>query len=295
MKPPELIRPNLKTRIEDFSREERAKLESDGLHGNLFEEFRDRQTSTIAWESQQIAKSHGIYLQWNRARTGQEKDWRYMIRFAIPGGGPLCPAQWRILDDLSDRYTANPDGFPSLRITTRQNLQFHWVRKEQVVEIVGRAAESGLFTLNGCGDNVRNIMACPLSRFSSAFNATTWAHLAADYFRLPGGAAIEIFAIDPAYLRDPQERFSYAPNLLNRKFKIAFSAIHWDGTRRTLVPDNCVEIRTNDIGVAPLVPHGEDGQVDRFQIYIGGGQGEKNGKPTFSALGEPFGIVGKDD
>ena len=130
MKPPELIRPNLKTPIEDFSREEHAKLDSDGLRGNLFEEFRDRQTTTIAWESQQIAKSHGIYLQWNRARTGQEKDWRYMIRFAIPGGGPISPGQWRVLDDLSERFTANPDGFPSLRITTRQNLQCHWVRPE---------------------------------------------------------------------------------------------------------------------------------------------------------------------
>jgi len=40
------------------------------------------------------------------------------------------------------------------------------------------------------------------------------------------------------------------PNLLNRKFKIAFSALYIDGDKK-VVPDNCVELRTNDIGVAP--------------------------------------------
>ena len=131
-------------------------------------------------------------------------------------------------------------------------------------------------------------MGCPVSRLSRIYDANAWAQRAGKYFRLPSGAFIEIFAIDPNYLRDPEEQFQYGPNLLNRKFKIGFSAIHFNQEKGTYVPDNCVELRTNDIGVAPIV---EDGGVTRFQVYIGGSQGERNGKPTFSALGESFGIV----
>jgi sulfite reductase beta subunit-like hemoprotein len=92
----------------------------------------------------------------------------------------------------------------------------------------------------------------------------------------------------------PKERFQYGPNLLNRKFKIAFSAIHFDEEKGLCVPDNCVELRTNDIGVAPIPDHDSSGKVRRFQVYIGGSQGERIGYPTFSALGEPFGIFTED-
>lgn len=242
----------------------------------------------LAWESEQLAKSHGIYLEWNRAKTGREKDWMYMIRISIPGGGPIARKQWMVLDELSERFTVSPEGSPSLRVTTRQNIQFHWVRKEHVIEVVREVAESGFYSLNGCGDNVRNVMGCPVSRFSEIYDANAWAQRTGTYFRLPTAAFIEIFTIDPNYLRDSEEQFRYGPNLLNRKFKIGFSAVHFDEEKGRYVPDNCVELRTNDIGVAPIV---EDGKVTRFQVYIGGSQGERNGKPTFSALGEPFGVV----
>lgn len=133
----------------------------------------------------------------------------------------------------------------------------------------------------------------------------------------PTSAYIEIFEIDPDYIRKEGEcndantqitenKFQYAPNLLNRKFKIAFSAIHFDDGKK-VVPDNCVELRTNDIGVAPVIrnyawngdqdnkiPANSD-LIDKFQIYIGGSQGERMGFSTFSALGSPLGKVAKED
>ena len=284
----EKISPNLRTPFEELSKYEHAKFASNGVRGSLFQDFRDTSVADLAWESEQLAKSHGIYLEWNRAKTGKEKDWMYMIRVTIPGGGPITREQWMVFDELSERFTVNPEGSPSLRITTRQNIQFHWVRKEHVVEVVRGVAESGFYSLNGCGDNVRNVMGCPVSRLSRIYDANAWAQRAGKYFRLPSGAFIEIIAIDPNYLRDPGEQFQYGPNLLNRKFKIGFSAMHFNQEKGTYVPDNCVELRTNDIGVAPIV---EDGGVTRFQVYIGGSQGERNGKPTFSALGEPFALV----
>ena len=54
----------------------------------------------------------------------------------------------------------------------------------------------------------------------------------------------------------------------------------------------CVELRTNDIGITPILEHGK---VEAFQVYIGGSQGEKNGRPTFAALGKPFGVFREKD
>jgi sulfite reductase (NADPH) hemoprotein beta-component len=229
-------------------------------------------------------------MQWNRARTGKEKDWMYMVRMTVPGGGPLTLKQWLIIDDLADQYTANLEGTPSLRLTTRQNIQFHWVKKRNLPDLIRRIAEAGYYSLNGCGDNVRNVMGCPISNYSTLYNSNALARRFGEYFRLPAEVHIEVFAVDPKYMRTPEVRFQYGKNLLNRKFKIGFSAIHFDDDTERWVPDNCVELRSYDIGVAPIL---EDGEVKSFQVYIGGGQGEKIGKPTFSALGQPLGVFNK--
>jgi sulfite reductase beta subunit-like hemoprotein len=307
------INPNFRTNPKDYSKVEIAKINSNELRGNLFKEFRDYSCQNIAWESEQIAKSHGIYLEFNRARTGNEKDWMYMLRISIPGGGPITSQQWNVLDRIADTYTIGPsDAYlttnnnarPSLRITTRQNIQLHWVRKKNVVDVIKEIAKSGFFTINGCGDNTRNVIGCPLSFYSKVFNANKWAQKIGKYFALPTASYIEVFQIDPNYLRKAGlldreagvTRFDYGTNQLNRKFKIAFSAIHYDEEKKKYIADNCVELRTNDIGIAPIV-NGDNGElkVDRFQVYVGGSQGQQSGKSTFSTLGEPFGIFTVDN
>ncbi|MBI5133455.1 MAG: nitrite/sulfite reductase [Thaumarchaeota archaeon] len=298
--------PNFRTDPKDYSKVEIAKINSNELRGNLFNEFRDASYENLEWESEQIVKSHGIYLEFNRAKTGSQKDWVYMIRVSIPGGGPITAEQWNILDGISDRYTAGPkdaypQGRPSLRVTTRQNIQLHWVRKKHVVDAIREIAESGFFTINGCGDNTRNVIGCTLSYHSPVFNANRWAQRAGKYFALPSGAYIEVFEADTKYLRkaglqdrEPGvSRFAYGSNQLNRKFKIAFSAVHYDEETKKYIPDNCVELRTNDIGVAPII--NGNGKVDKFQVYIGGSQGTQAGKPTFAVLGEPFGVFTEDN
>jgi sulfite reductase beta subunit-like hemoprotein len=336
----EIIRPNLRTSPEDYSSAEKAKLSTKGLRlvikditstSNLSYQMRDQSFQELSEVAETLAKSYGIYLEFNRAKTGSEKDWMYMVRVSIPGGGPISRDQWEILDDISDRYTES-DSYtgrkePSLRITTRQNIQFHWVRKKDLVEVIQGIARSGFYTMNGCGDNVRNTMGCPLSRYSKVFDANALAQRVGKYFRLPSAAYIEIFQIDPSYMRNEElgenfvdgsdggdgedqfrergcgstSRFEYGPNLLNRKFKIGFSAFQFDEQTGKYVPDNCVELRTDDIGIAPILE--EDGhspsafsskKVTRFQVYIGGSQGEKAGHATFAALGVPFGIFSSE-
>lgn len=279
--------PNFNTPRQDFSKEELNKLASNGVRGNLAQEFRG-DTPDLAWEAEALAKSHGIYLEFNRAVTGDPKEWMYMVRVSVPGGGPVTREQWRVVDELSDKYTVDPQGNTSIRLTNRQNIQFHWIKKPGVIPLVKGLAEKGLYTLNGCGDNTRNVMGCPLSHYSDVFNARAWAHKTAEYFRLPVEPFIEIFAIDPKYLRKPDESFAYGPNLLNRKFKIAFSTVHRDARTGKLVPDNCVELLTHDLSVAPIIVNGK---VGAFQVYVGGGQGERNGKPSTATLGKPLAIV----
>jgi len=284
--------PNFKTGKESLNKVEVNKL-THGLGGPVSEELHNFEKGDVIWEAEQIAKSFGIYLEYNRARTGREKDWMFMIRLANPGGGPVGPKQYKLLDDLSDKYTTNPEaeGRPSIRLTTRQTFQFHWLTKKGVFDIVKTMAENGLNSLNGCGDNTRNVMACPLSRGSDVFDANKWALKVGEYFQLPLEPFIKVFAIDPAYLRKPEQSFKYPPNLLNRKLKIAFLGVHRDHVTGEIKPENCVELRANDIGVAPVI---ENGKVRAFQIYIGGGQGERNGELSMASLGKPICITTED-
>jgi len=280
--------PNFKTPPEAFCKEEINKLNSNGLRDNLHQEFRNDQPD-ISWEAEQLAKSHGIYLEFNRAKKDpKNKEWIYMIRVTVPGGGPINREQWRTFDELSKKYTADPQGHTSLRFTTRQNIQFHWIKKAAVLDVIKSLAEKGMNSLNGCGDNTRNVMGCPLSCFSDIFNANEWAHRVGDYFQLPLDPFIEIFEIDPNYVRRPGESFQYGPNILNRKFKISFSSVYRDPKTGKIIPDNCVEVLTNDIAIVPIV---KKDKVTHFQIYIGGGQGERNEKASMATLAKPFAIV----
>lgn len=306
-----VIKPNFRTPPDDLSGNEKAKIVTNGLRtvikdiqspANLSYQLRDTTSQDLAEIAEMLEKSYGIYLEYNRALTGDEYDWMYMLRVTVPGGGPITRKQWQILDDVAERYTETDNytgkKLPSLRLTTRQNIQLHWVKKKNLVDSVREIAESGFYTLNGCGDNVRNTMGCPLGHYSKVFNSNAWAQKVGKYFRLPSAAYVEIFAIDPKYLREENENvggedslgshFDYGNNLLNRKFKIAFSGVIYDEKTKRYRPENCVEVRTNDIGIVPIVEDGE--KVSKVQVYLGGSQGEKSGVPSFSASGKPFGI-----
>jgi len=282
--------PQLKTDPKSFDKTELIKGSSIFVQREMAIQLREPQ-ELVTSDVETLAKSYGIYLEFDRASTGREKDWMYMIRISNPGGGPINSQQWAVLDELSEKYTVSSEGHPSLRLTTRQNIQFHWVKKKNLKPIIKILAERGLRSINGCGDNTRNVMGCPLSRYSDIFNSWEWAHKAGEYFQLPLEPFIKIFEIDPKFIRKPGQSFQYGPRLLNRKFKIAFSAIHKDPETGRLVPDNCTEILTNDLAIAPIA---ENGKVQRFQVYIGGGQGERNNYPTMATLAQPFCIVSED-
>lgn len=297
-KPVKLPEPVLNTPADQLSDDEHFKINSKGVVGPLPQRYADHATPDLEKESEFLSKSHGLYLEYNRAKTGSEKDWMFMVRVTVPGGGAFNEQQWRTFDEVADEFCDhNPYGKPSLRLTTRQNIQYHWLLKPQVRSLVQKIASTGFYTLNGCGDNVRNVMGCPLAKFSTlpGANAFELAHQYGEFFRLPAAPHIQVFGVDPAFINDPENQYDYGPQLLNRKFKMAFSAVHRNPDTGDITYDNCTEIRTNEVGIAPIVEGaGSSAKVVAYQIYIGGGQGEKKGKPTFAAHGLPFGTFTPD-
>ncbi|MEL7238155.1 MAG: hypothetical protein AAGK78_04775, partial [Planctomycetota bacterium] len=101
--PPE---PHLKTPREDWNAGEFVK-ENAGIlvpRGDaLADAVIDDAETGLPSEAETIAKSHGIYLEYNRAQTGRERDWMYMVRLSVPGGGAFNAEQWRVLDEVAQR------------------------------------------------------------------------------------------------------------------------------------------------------------------------------------------------
>jgi len=110
----------------DVSAVERIKQASRGLRGSLAPELAAG-TSHFEDEAAQLLKFHGVYQQDDRdarrqrSDAGLEPDYTFMVRCKIPGG-VLTARQYLVLDELAGRY-----GNGTLRVTTRQDNQFHGV------------------------------------------------------------------------------------------------------------------------------------------------------------------------
>lgn len=281
---------NLKTPEKDFCPQEFIKLKAKGI-GSLPEELYDDK-SDISKEAHTIAKLYGIHLQFDRAKPPtEEKDWSYMIRLSNPGGGPINKKQWAVIDELADKYSIDPKGNASIRLTTRQAIQYHWLDKKGIIDIVRAMAKNGIKSLNASGDNLRNTTTCPLSDLSDIFDANKLSHKIASYFDLPVEPFIKVFNLDPGWVPPQKESFDYGPRLW-AKTKIGIAAAHINGKTGEAIMDNCVELRINEIGIAPIV---KESQVKEFQIYLGGGQGERNNAKTMACLGLPFARVSEED
>ncbi|HEV2234443.1 MAG TPA: nitrite/sulfite reductase [Terriglobia bacterium] len=173
---------------------------------------------------------HGIY--------GQRQSGFQMVRVKIPSG-LLSPIQLRALADIAEKYSTGRG-----HLTTRENVQFHFVKMENVPTVMGLLAESGLTTREACGNTVRNITSCPLSGVcpTESFDVTPYALATTQFF-----------------LRHPE--FHDLP----RKFKIAFSGCEDDG--------NCAVAGIHDVGLIARV-RGSNGTAHRgFKVLVGGGLG----------------------
>ena len=160
-----------------------------------------------------------------------------MQRIKIPFGG-LNPDQMDVLADLAEEYA---DGV--LHVTTRQDIQYHFVHIEDTPTIMRRLAAVGITTREACGNSIRNVTACPLA----------------------GVCNTETFDVIP-YAKTTAKFMLGHPDAQNfgRKFKIAFS-----GCRQ----EACALVNMHDLG-AIAATRVENGKVRRgFEVYVGGGLG----------------------
>ncbi len=149
------------TAVEDIKRT------SNHLRGEISREL-DNDVANVSNESEQLLKFHGIYAQDNRdvrrerAQKGEALDYIFMVRVAVPGGR-LSTDQWLALDAVADDVA---DG--TIRLTTRQAVQFHGVLKDGLRPLA-RAIDAHLLTsFAACGDVVRNVVSCPQLQIDDA-------------------------------------------------------------------------------------------------------------------------------
>jgi sulfite reductase beta subunit-like hemoprotein len=174
--------------------------------------------------------NNGIYGQ----RQGGHHQ---MVRIKIPYGR-LLPEQLDLMGHLADTYSRGWG-----HITTRQNIQMHFVQLETVPDVLRELAAVGMTTREACGDTVRNVEACHLAGACpfEVLDVTPWAEAAFQHF-----------------LRHPLAQ------RLPRKFKINFSGCDTD----------CGQAMFNDVGVVASARRAENGELEGgFRVFVAGGLG----------------------
>ncbi len=174
--------------------------------------------------------TNGVYGQ----RQGGTKQ---MVRVKVPYGR-VTPDQLEMLAHIAETHSR---GWGHL--TTRQNVQFHFVELSETPDVLRKLASVGLTSREACGDAVRNVMGCHLAGACpyEKLDISAWADATAKFF-----------------LRHP-----YA-NRLPRKFKINFSGCETD----------CGQAMFNDVGVIASIRTLEDGTTEKgFRVFVGGGLG----------------------
>ncbi|HEY0129163.1 MAG TPA: ferredoxin--nitrite reductase [Rubrobacteraceae bacterium] len=165
----------------------------------------------------------------------------FMMRVKVPGG-VLTPEQAKVVGRIAADFAHGPEPNPHfgnnfLDLTTRQDVQMHWIRMQDVPEIWRRLEVAGITTVQACGDSARNVLCCPVSGLGRDEVIDAY----------PVAQAIN------AYFTGNRE---YAN--LPRKFKISVTGCLED----------CAQAEINDIGLLPA--RLEDGTLG-FNLRVGGG------------------------
>ncbi|MBU6409525.1 MAG: sulfite reductase, partial [Verrucomicrobia bacterium] len=247
--------------------------------GTIAATIADAGADHFSQDDYEFLKFHGVYQQDDRDLRKTAKKYIMMARASIPGG-VMTAAQWMAFDDLAAQY-----GNQTLRITTRQGIQFHGVLKPNVRSLIQGINHSLLTTISACGDVRRNVMAPPTPAYTLAR-----AQVLEDCRRVaqatrPQTRAYHAIWIEGVQLNldDPENKnFSdplYGKAYLPRKFKIAFA----------IPPVNDIDIFTNCIGFIAIA---EDERLAGYNVAAGGGLGRSHGNiQTYPRLADVVGFL----
>src|ERR1700745_3854017 len=278
--------------INSISKAEAVKQQSRQLRGHI---ARDLADTAVPFDNQgySLLKFHGIYQGYDRdsaterKQRGDDKIWQFMVRVRIPGGR-LTAQQYPALDGLADRYA---DG--SLRVTTRQSIQFHGVVKAGLKSAIGEINAALLTTLAACGDVVRTVTTTPAPIRDPVHDQLEAETRRLSNHLLPRTRAYHEIWVDGApwqedagaekdgASREPDPL--YGERYLPRKFKIGL----------TIPEDNTVDVLTNDLAIVALF---EGEQLPGYNLLRGGGHGMTHNNPkTSPRLATPVAFVEPED
>lgn len=270
--------------LERLSPDESLKAESDYLRGTIALGLLDRITSAVPGNDIKLMKFHGIYEQDDREvrderrRQKLEPAYQFMIRVRLPGG--ICTTErWLKISELACAH-----GNETLRMTTRQTFQFHWVLKQNIVPVIRGLHEVLLDTVAACGDDSRGVMATVNPQFPALqAELAALAKTVSDHVIPKTRAYHEIwYGEERIASSEPEEPF-YGPTYMPRKFKIGF----------VIPPNNDIDIYAQDLGYIAII--GENGKIAGFNVAIGGGMGRTDKAPhTYPRTASVIGFITPD-
>ena len=265
------------------SKVEKAKVAGKLLRGTIDEVLRDEKIDAFEHDDLQLLKFHGTYQQDDRdlrsarRKEGLGKAFSFMIRIALPGGR-ATKAQYLDLDRMADEFANG-----SIRITTRQAVQFHGVLKGELRETMKQINASMMTTLAACGDVCRNVMAsaAPIGDEIRSQIQKTCEEIAVDL--RPATKAYYELWIDGEKQDVPGETEPfYGDTYLPRKYKVGV----------TVAGENQIDIYSYDAGLVGIV---EDGKLIGYNVLAGGGLGMSHGRAnTFAQIADEVAFVSVD-
>jgi ferredoxin-nitrite reductase len=220
-------------------------LYGDAVREKLFE-FAERGFESIPEEEREKwfsrFKFWGVFHQ----RSGQESYFMLRISNAF---GVLEPGQLRTIAEVCQEYATGPVSNPEfgngwLDFTTRQSIQLHWLRLEDIPQVFEKLEAAGVSTRSSGGDTMRNITGCPTA----------------------GKDAREIIDTAPLLDRFNEElRGDDSLSSMPRKFNISVTGI----------PDGSAQDAINDVALEPAYKKVGGEEVLGFNMRVGGGLGGK--------------------
>ncbi len=263
---------------------EAIKAASSGLRGSIAAELAATSArGGISEGAYTLLKFHGTYEQFDRdtatelKQSGADKAWSFMVRVRAPAG-QLTANQWLALDRLAD---TTGDG--TLRLTTRQGVQYHGVLRENVKATIAGINATLLTSLAACGDVVRNVITTAAPRRDPLHRALADEAHRLSTALLPRSRSHHEIFLDGAPAGAPETEPLYGPTYLPRKFKIALAA----------PSDNAPDVLSNDLG---FIAHLVRGRLAGWIVTIGGGMGMTHNKPaTYPRLADPIAFIRPDE
>jgi ferredoxin-nitrite reductase len=140
--------------------------------------IRDELPALIAAGYENVVEEDIVRLQWWGLYHDKPKIGTFMLRIKVPAG-KLSPRELRAIGETSNLY-GKGDG----ELSTRQNIQLHWLELARLPDVFAHLEAAGTTTAGGCGDTVRNITGCPVQGIAAdeLFDCTPVVDAAADKF-----------------------------------------------------------------------------------------------------------------